>query len=302
MMKAQAIRHITGHNGAIYDVLFAHQSNMVYTASADKYVTRWDLETGIQDSFAIRLEHTAFRIALSEEHHLLAIGNSKGGIHVVDLKENKEIRYITQHRSSIFSLSYNPNTQEFYSGDADGTFCVWDARTFDYKIALPFNCGKIRSIAIEEEGKRLSISGQDGYIRILETQFFNEIHSWKAHSTGVNVTLFDGNQLISGGKNAYISSWNFNKEQGLIRSVPGHNYAVYDFICINDGETLVSCSFDKTIKLWNKDDLSILQRLERKDKGHLHVVNRLAKVSETSFLSVSDDRNIILWNLVHSED
>lgn len=300
-MKAQAVRHITGHNGAIYDVLFAYRSNLIYTTSADKYVTRWNIQNGTQDAFAIRLEHAGFRIALSEEHNLLAIGNSKGGIHVIDLNKNKEIRYITQHRSSIFSLSYNPYTSEFYSGDADGTFCVWDAESFDYKIALPFNCGKIRSIAIEEKGERLAISGQDGYIRILETHFFNEINSWKAHSTGVNVTLFDGKQIISGGKNAYLSSWNLDKQQ-LIRSIPGHNYAVYDLISLNDGALLVSCSFDKTIKLWNKDDLTILQRLERKDQGHLHVVNRLAKVSESSFLSVSDDRNIILWSLIPLEN
>ena len=294
-MQAKAIQHITGHSGAIYDVLVS-SDHKIYTTSADKYVTRWDLKTGKQDPFAIRLEHSGYRIALSDESAILAIGNARGGIHVIDLNEKKEIRYLTQHQVAVFALTYNPFNKEFYSADGDGTFCVWDGTSFDYKLALPFNCGKIRSISLNQDGSKLLLSCQDGYVRLLETNFFNMLETWKAHPTGVNTSLFLEKGIFTGGKNAHISKWSQEDNQ-LLQNIPGHNYAVYDLISIHQENTLVSCSFDKTIKLWNTNDLSIIQRIERKDKGHKHAVNRLAKINEHEFISVSDDRVIIHWKV-----
>ena len=60
---------------------------------------------------------------------------------------------------------------------------------------------------------------------------------------------------------------------------------------------LVSSSFDKTIKVWDAKTLKIIKRLEKRDGGHSHVVNRLAKLGKNKFLSVGDDRQIIVWEI-----
>jgi WD40 repeat protein len=129
---------------------------------------------------------------------------------------------------------------------------------------------------------------------VFETTFFNEIHTFRAHKDGVNCAIFQGQFLLTGGKDAHIKKWRW-QEETCIKSIPAHNYAVYDLALLHNGETLVSASFDKTIKLFNASDLTIIRRLEAKDGGHKHTVNRLTKVNENEFLSVSDDRNIIHW-------
>ncbi|MGM0479092.1 MAG: WD40 repeat domain-containing protein [Bacteroidota bacterium] len=294
-MKLNAIQSIEGHVGAIYDVLYT-KDNKAYTTSADKFVARWNLETGEQDRFAVRLEFSGFRVALNPQKNILAIGNSKGAIHVVDLNTNKEQRLLAQHQVGVFALTYCEKQNVFYSGDAEGYFCVWDGDNFDLLLTYPFECGKIRQVAINENGKYIAICGQDGIIRILETEFFNEIQTFKAHKLGANCAVFCGDLIYTGGKDAHINLWDW-KTANKIASIPAHNYAVYDLILLRDNAVLVSASFDKTIKMFDAEDLSIQQRIEFKDGGHRHVVNRLAKQSESAFLSVSDDKKIKSWVL-----
>lgn len=288
------LHSISGHNGAIYDVVF--DEGFLYTTSADKFVAQWDIHTGKQTNFAVKLDHTAYNVAYSPDSKLLAIGTNNGGIHVVDMQQRKEVRLLTQHKAAVFSLTYCPIKQYFYSGDQDGMFCVWNAKTFDLLITLPYNCGKIREIAISEKGENIAICGQDGYIRILETAFFNLVQEFKAHKDSTNCALFDGDFIYTGGKDAHINKWNW-KEKELILSIPSHNYAVYDIEFIDNKQKIVSASFDKSIKLWNVNDISIIKRIEFKDKGHRHTVNRIAKISEQSFATVGDDRKIKVWSL-----
>lgn len=292
-MIVEALNHITGHNMAIYDVIY-HEGK-IFTASADKFVVRWDLLSGDQDAFTVKLNDSPFRIAQNNDGKII-IGNAKGGLHFVDILKKQELRYLTQHQSPVFGLTYNSFNDEIYSGDGDGYLGIWDASTMNLKITIPLSAGKIRCIEINEDGNFMAVCGQDGQIRIFETNFFNEIHTFRAHKDGVNCAIFQGEFLFTGGKDAYIKKWNW-REGKCLESIPAHNYAVYDFELIQQGKTLVSASFDKTIKLFKTENLSIIKRLEAKDKGHKHTVNRLAKINENEFLSVSDDRNIIHWRV-----
>ena len=294
-MQLKQTQSIDGHAGAIYDVELA-PDHKAYTTSADKFVARWNLQTGKQDRFAVRLEFSGFRLALNHHKNILAIGNAKGAIHVVDLNQNKEQRLLAQHQVGVFALTYCEKRNVFYSGDAEGYFCVWDGDNFDLLLTYPFECGKIRQVTISENGSHIAVCGQDGIIRILETEFFNEIQTFKAHKLGANCAVFYGDLLYTGGKDAHIKLWDWKSAQ-VIAAIPAHNYAVYDLILLHENSLLVSASFDKTIKVFDAEDLSIQQRVEFKGGGHRHVVNRLAKQNDHAFLSVSDDKKIKSWEL-----
>lgn len=294
LKEIQNSKTLVGHIGAIYDVIY--HNHQLYTSSADKFVTSWDIETEKQTNFAVKLDHSAYNIAFSPEFNILAIGTNNGGIHVIDIENRKEIRLLTQHQSSVFSLVYCKNKKQFYSGDRDGYFCAWDAKTFDLLITLPYDCEKIREISLSEDGEFIALCGQDGYVRILESNFFNSIQEFKAHEDGVNCAVFDGDFLYTGGKDAYIRKWNWRGKKQIL-CIPAHNYAVYDLELIDNKQKLVSVSFDKSIKLWNAKNISIIERIEYKNQGHRHTVNRIAKISENSFATASDDRKIKIWEL-----
>lgn len=288
-------RSISGHSGAIYDVICDQE--YLYTTSADKFIVRWKSIDGTQDDFTVKVEYTAFNVAYSPVNGLLIIGNSKGGLHCVDTTTKQEKKYLTQHKSPIFALTYDPVNHVFYSGDKDGYFCAWEAETMKLLITLPLDCGKIRQIKLSNDGEHLAICGQDGWLRIFETGFFNEIKALNVNTNGVNCCLFlPDDRVMVGGKDAHLTVFNW-KTGEKVQSIPAHNYAIYDLRLIGKGDYIVSVSFDKTIKLWSWPELRILQRIEFKDEGHRHTVNRIAQLDEHKIATVSDDAKIKIWKL-----
>lgn len=282
---------IREHAAAVFAL--AWDGTFLYSGSADKHVTRWDITTGQQDNFAIKFEQSVYSLEIVD--NFLIVGLSDGAIHVFDLIERKEIKHFTQHRKAIFSIRHNDLLKQIYIGDADGNLSIWNSETFDQIIYLPLDCGKIRDIKINKDGTLFALACQDSTVRLFESKRFNEIVTLEAHEGGANSILFHPTKtetIISGGKDARIKVWDFGSQE-CKKNVPAHNFAVYGLVSIGS-ETLVSISRDKTIKIWDLD-LNILKRIESKDKGHTHSVNDIVQIGDTSFVTGSDDRRIIYW-------
>lgn len=177
---------IPGHAAAIYTCTI--DGDYIYTGSADKFVTRWSILDGTQDNFAIKFEQSVYALEICER--LLFVGLSDGSLHIFDLDKRVEIKYYTQHKKSIFSIQYNPIKGQVYVGDMDGNLSIWRLESLDLMIYLPLDAGKIRDIAISSTGERFAVAGQDGYIRLFEADYFNEIVTMDAHIGGVTSILF----------------------------------------------------------------------------------------------------------------
>ena len=285
---------ITGHVGAIYSCVAT--TDFIYSASADKHVVRWIVKDGTQDKFAIKFDHSVYCLELIGDN-LLAVGLSSGDLHFFDLENNKEIKFYTQHKKAIFSLSFNAHKNQLYVGDAEGNFSIWDSNSLELLIYLPLDCGKIRSITVSKSGDYFALSGQDGNVRVFESNYFNEINSFYAHENGATSVMFhplDGSMLISGGKDALLKLWDWKNESKL-DEVVAHTFGIYDLISISNGENFVSASRDKNVKIWDTASFSFLHRLDAKLGGHKHSVNALSKISENEFVSCSDDKKMVIW-------
>jgi WD40 repeat protein len=288
-------KELSGHSSAIYSLAF--DQTFIYTASADKFVARWNAETGIQDKFAIRFESPVYSLCLLDNDKKLAVGLANGDLHVFDLDSKQELKFFKQHPSALFALIENPVQGQLYAGDADGNLSVWSVDTNELLLILPLMCGKIRRIAISPSGDFIALACQDGTYRVFDTQTFNEIETVQAHKGGTTALLFDPNDesiLYTGGKDAWLRSWKW-KNGSIVNEVPAHNYVIYDIICLNSRKTLITASRDKTVKVWNKERLSFLQRLDQKGGGHRHSVNCLIVYTDNSFVTASDDKRIILF-------
>lgn len=286
------IHRLTGHSGAVYSIDFDGKS--IYSASADKFVVRWNIENGAQDKFAIKFDFSPYSICLFNANKYLGVGLSSGDFHIFNLLERKELKFYKQHQKAIFSMCENVVKSQLYVGDADGNLSVWDTITLDLIIYLPFNCGKIRKIKTSKDGQRIFIAAQDGVFRILDATTFNEINAFEAHKDGVTSILeLSELEILTGGKDAHLKVW--DASIGLeLNSLPAHNFVIYDLLQLNEN-TFVSASRDKSIKLWELETLKVVQRIEAKQGGHKHSVNQLVKISDTQFASCSDDGTIIVW-------
>lgn len=285
----------TGHSGAVYSICF--DESFLYSASADKFVVRWNLETGEQDPFAIKFNATPYSICLFNQKQSIAVGLSTGDLHFFDLVNRKELKFYQQHITGIFAISENTELEHLYVGDASGNLSVWNSTTFELVIYLPFDCGKIRKIKASKDGTKIFIASQDGFLRILDAVTFSEINSFHTHEGGATSILeISNHEILTGGKDAHLKIWDPILGSEL-KSIPAHNFVIYDLVQLNE-TTFVSASRDKTIKTWDLETMSVIQRMEQKNRGHKHSVNQLVKISDAQFASCSDDGAIIVWKII----
>lgn len=212
--------------------------------------------------------------------------------------ERKEIKFYQQHQSAIFYLKENKSKNQFYSSDADGNLAVWNSDSLKLEVFLPFACGKIRRMSLNPDESKLYLACQDGFVRVLETEYYNLIEEFFAHEGGATSITLDReneNYLFTGGKDAHLKIWNLNSKK-CEKSIPAHNYAIYDILFLD--KTFVTISRDKSIKIWDRESLSFLQKIDAKSKGHKHSVNSILKLNDTTISTASDDKTINIFSLI----
>jgi WD40 repeat protein len=78
-----------------------------------------------------------------------------------------------------------------------------------------------------------------------------------------------------------------------IQTLAGHSLVVQSIAFSPDGQTLVSCSADKTIKLWNVNTGECLRTL----LGHTTVIRSVAITPDGTYIaSGSQDETIRFWD------
>lgn len=277
-------RVIRGHSGPIYDLALDNQ--FVYSSSSDRFVTRWNLETLQQDSFAVKLDSPAYCICL--HHQTLFIGCNSGTVLAIDLETKKMLWELNRFGQPVFSLCWSANLDLLLVGDHNGNLYSIN-RSGQSAWYFPLDSGKIRTIT--EFGTCFYTGSQDGKIRAFQTPSLNEVWTSKAHEGSIYTIVKTGNGFLSGGLDGHVVQLS---ENGTIqKKIPVHYQSVYAVIPFEGG--YISCSKDKTIKVWTSD-WRILKKIDGVG-AHLKSVNVLLPV-ENGFITASDDKSIRIWNKI----
>lgn len=282
---------IKEHQGSIF--CLTKDERFLYSASADKYVTRWNPQTGEQDSFAIKCDSSVYKIIHFKKKNILIIGTSLGDIHIIDTLNRYEIKFIKYHKVAIFEIQLDELNEKMFVGDADGNLSVWSTIDWSLLLNLPFDCGKIRTIEILELQNQVLIGSQDGKIRVLD-KYFNLISTFEAHEGGCLAICYSDlkNKVVfTSGKDGYLRVWQLYDYKEIV-AIPAHNESIYNLQVLD--KYLFSISRDKTIKIWNINTLDFISKIDRKSGGHSHSINDIL-IFNSNLITAGDDKRIICW-------
>ena len=278
------------HTGPVY--CLSVNRNSLFSSGADKFVVRWDLENYKQDNFVIRLEHSAYCIKHLMNYPYLVIGCSNGDLHVINTELKNEIKFIQHHKSAIFSIYEIPEKKLLLTGDSDGNLCVWQSDGFQLLIQIPLNSGKIR--AIYHFANELIIGSKDGVLRFFDLDFFNQIYEININKEGIQSILKLNDVFLIGGYDGYLYVLE-SKSKKLISKIPAHKGPIYSLTSLNNA-VFITTSRDKSIKIWDKNTMKVLDKKEFKTGGHKNSVNQVLELDKNTFATCSDDSRIILWS------
>ncbi|TAL57422.1 MAG: WD40 repeat domain-containing protein [Bacteroidetes bacterium] len=304
MVHVKKLSELSGHNGAVYALEQSETQNCFYSASGDKIVAKWNMDSLSPEKFSAQLPAIIYALCYIPDKNVLLAGTSEGKIHVIDLSEKKEVKVLLNHNQAVFDIK---SGSHILSAGGDGVLSIISPEDFSAIKLLKLCNDKLRAMDIYKNVAAVACG--DGVIRIIDLKELKLKNKFQAHTGSVYSVKFtpDGKYLLSGGKDAHLNAWLMDDVLGLMentkspapqpfRSIPAHNYAIYSIVFSPNGKYLATASRDKTIKIWDTSIFEILTRINKENsEGHINSVNKLFWGKH--LVSASDDRKVMVWDI-----
>jgi WD40 repeat protein len=284
LQTGKLLQTLTGHSDAVRALATSPDGKIMASGSGDKTIKIWNLQTGellrtLPADPSTNTGHSGpvWSVAISPDSKTLASGSYDGTIKIWDLNTGNLIRTLPDHYDSVWSVAIGPDNKTLASGSYDGTIKIWNLETGAVLHTLSTHTDTVRSVAISPDGKTLASGSWDKTIRLWNVQTGNLIRTLPGHSDRVLAVAIDpsGQTLASSSIDRTIKLWNLHTGK-LLRTLSGHSDWVTAIAFAPQrpsssslkpvaaskaaspttdvgqeiGETLVSGSKDKTVKVW----------------------------------------------------
>ncbi|MCB0706534.1 MAG: WD40 repeat domain-containing protein [Saprospiraceae bacterium] len=299
-IKIESQIRLTGHNASIFALAQGGVPHLFYAASGDGWIVEWNLQSPDLGRLVAEAPEQVFSLCYLPKTKGLVAGTMNGQVNWINLEEPEKTRRLEFHKQGVYDIKLMEDS--VYTLGGDGLISKWDIESHRPLESLQLSGERLRSLAWSAARNELAVGASDGHIYLLDWAKFSlrdvirDAHQLSAFSL---VYTPDGNQLISGGRDAMLRKWNLDATPKLQLEVPAHRYTINDLVLDPRGVYLASASRDRTVKIWDIQTLELLKVLEGpRDQGHLNSVNRLLWSGyENRLISASDDRTLIVWEV-----
>ncbi|WP_204102141.1 MULTISPECIES: protein kinase [Spirulina sp. CCY15215] len=291
---------LTGHTSFINDLAISPDSRLLISASADKTIKVWELETG--KLLKTLTGNTSFvnALAITFDGNFLIAASADKTIRIWNLETGAIVKTLNRHTSFVDAILMSSDGQILVSTGADKTIRIWNIETGEMLHVLQGHSGFVNALAISSDGETLVSGSADASLKVWSLKTGKELRSLLGHSSFINAIAIspNGTTLASGGADETIKIWDLQTGEE-IKTLNGHTGFINDLAISPDGEILVSASADTSIRVWQLKTGKELYVLN----NHSNYVNSV-KISQdgTTLISSSADRTIKFWNLITGKE
>jgi WD40 repeat protein len=133
----------------------------------------------------------------------------------------------------------------------DGNIRLWNVSTGALERDIASSQQRIRTLVFSPDGTRLVAAGEGVMIHVVDLSVSGQDVSLTARPAKVLAALFiDDQTLATAGSDNRIAIWNLPTRE-VKRELVGHTGSVSSLACDATGATLVSGSYDTTVRVWN---------------------------------------------------
>ncbi|KAG2739293.1 WD40 repeat-like protein [Suillus brevipes Sb2] len=277
MNETSVITHcqkFKGHTDNVWGVIHLPDGQRIITCSMDGSLRVWNLKSGKQIGDDWRDgDSGVMSIALSPDGNKVVSGSWDGIVRLWDIDTCKVITKWMGHANGVGSVCWSRDGRRVLSGSQDGTAKQWDVHSAETILepienilaSIETRHERVWAVVYSPDTTMIATGGLDG--PRTEKFFESSVKIWDAKTGKLIVTL------------------------------NGHTDAVRCLAWTKDGKTLISGSYDSSIRTWNTTNWEQTAVLE-----HTSFVYAIAISPNSHILaSVTRDKTARLWNLENGQ-
>lgn len=284
-LTVQRVAKLDGHQGAVYDLALAADGGLL-SVGGDGMLVHWaPREEGFsaKGTALARVDGALFCVAACPDGSVLA-GGAAGGVLRWAGDGSWEMPF--RHAGGTFVVAPEG------SGGADGQWVGHPGHGGSWSFP-----GRVRCMLEEGAGAGFWVGTSEGRIHHSDAQWSTEAHDGAVRA----LMRWPGrNAVASVGGDGRLIIWRPAPDGRLekVLSQDIHKGAIYRAAADPTGRWVSTCSRDRSIALWNSEDLALALRVKRPGHpGHMRSVNALCWCGPELLASAGDDGDIILWRI-----
>ncbi|MDJ0510521.1 MAG: NB-ARC domain-containing protein [Crocosphaera sp.] len=296
----ELITTLTGHEDRVRGIQFSSDGKFIISASEDNAVIIWDSETYfIKKEFKLKEQknNPLRELFLSPDNQSFATGCDDYIVRLWGIETGKLLQSFKSHDNWIRSIAFHPHKPLLGSSCEDGVIRLWDIKTGECLKVLKEHKGRVWSIVFSSDGEFLLSGSNDRTAKLWDVNTGNYVRTLQGYSQHIRALVFTPDSKLiahsSSGISESVKLWDI-AERKIIANFREHKCIVWSVAFSLDGEFMVTCSGDRTFKIWETKTGECLHTLWE----HTNWV-RCVTVNPLNFVvaSSSDDKTIKLWDI-----
>ena len=263
------VREVATKSGQVRAVAFSPDGKVLATGSYQN-VSLWNAATG-ELVKAIK-GHRAYvtSLAFSPDGSRLATACEDEIARVWKLDGDETPLLFKEHKLPVTGIAWSPDGKRLATSAGDdtrptkgGEVKVWDASTGEVQQTFELHKKGATGVAFSPDGGYVASSGIDEHVNVYDLNAKKPLGFYAGHSRPTNAVLFYPDQetaiSVSGGRAVgknELKVWEFATGEELA-TAEAHEGRIAALALSQDGRTLATGGYDKSVALWNVGFLAV---------------------------------------------
>ncbi|MDO4574078.1 MAG: WD40 repeat domain-containing protein [Planctomycetia bacterium] len=258
VQTGRLVRELADQADWVRTVKFRPDGEVFVTGGMDQNMYCYDART-FQRKFQFESNRCAVRaVAFSEDSERMAMVGFDNSVCVYETTYGRLHRRWTTTCTDQRCVEFSPSSHYMAAAGRDGNVRVFDTTTGAVVADLKKHIRRVNTVAFSPDGSVLATGGDDQKIHLWSMKDYKHLKELDYPSGKVTALTFCGDNLLAAGSaNNKIYVWDIHTNAVPMYEMNEHQGTVAELLWDQTHKTLISCSFDTTVRFWKWEQADV---------------------------------------------